>query len=101
MDIIITDGLSPLGNPCGIILPFTQNGGANTGPPHFPGFGNNYPLRGMKGDQYEGGVRVPTLYLYPRLPESTKGTQRDFLIHITDWLPTLKSFAWSEDQICK
>ena len=101
MDIIRTEGLFPLGNACDIILSFTQNGGANTGPPHFPGFKNNYLLRGIKGNQYQGGVRVPALYLDPRLPESTKGTERDFLIHITDWLPTLKSSAWSDEQICK
>lgn len=52
-------------------------------------------------DPYEGGVKVPTIYFDPRLPESTKGTSRDFLMHITDWLPTFLGFAYFEGNIGK
>ncbi len=48
--------------------------------------GNNFPLRGWKGDLYEGGIRVPALINWPGQLEP--GTI-DMPIHITDWLPTI------------
>ncbi|XP_067949396.1 arylsulfatase B-like [Watersipora subatra] len=51
-------------------------------------YANNYPLRSGKGTFAEGGVRVPTIYYDPRLHPQTRGTKRDFLMHVTDWLPT-------------
>lgn len=52
--------------------------------------GRNLPLRGQKGDVYEGGIRVPTVvwgphFFVPRI-ESTP-------VQIVDWLPTLCHFA--------
>ena len=41
----------------------------------------------------EGGVRVPTIYYDPRLHPSTRGTTRNFLVHVTDWLPTFVQLA--------
>ena len=48
--------------------------------------GNNYPLRGWKGQLYEGGIRVPALInwagqLEPGVIDSP--------VHVSDWLPTL------------
>jgi arylsulfatase A-like enzyme len=48
--------------------------------------GNNLPLRGWKGQVYEGGIRVPALanwkgVLKPGTVESP--------VHIVDWMPTL------------
>ncbi|XP_067929163.1 arylsulfatase B-like [Watersipora subatra] len=57
--------------------------------------GNNYPLRNGKVTPYEGGVRSPTIYVDPRLSRSVRGSDRDFLMHITDWLPTFLSLAHS------
>lgn len=48
--------------------------------------GNNFPLRGWKGQLYEGGIRVPALVNWPGQLEP--GVAK-FPIHVTDWLPTL------------
>lgn len=48
--------------------------------------GDNRPLRGWKGDLYEGGIRVPALANWPGvLPAGA----RDAPVHIVDWMPTL------------
>ncbi len=48
--------------------------------------GNNRPLRGGKGDLYEGGIRVPTVANWPgRL----RPGRCDVPLHIVDWMPTL------------
>ena len=53
--------------------------------------GNNAPLRGKKGDLYEGGIRVPTIVSWPgRLAAGAKCTTP---IHVTDWMPTFCSLA--------
>jgi len=47
--------------------------------------GNNYPLRGWKGDLYEGGIRVPAFVNWPgRLQPGII----DAPVHISDWFPT-------------
>jgi arylsulfatase A-like enzyme len=43
----------------------------------------------MKGQLWEGGVRVHALVRSPFLPEEMRGTSYDGLFHVTDWLPTL------------
>lgn len=49
--------------------------------------GNNRPLRGWKGDLYEGGIRVPAFINWPgRIPA---GQVFETPTHIVDWLPTL------------
>jgi len=47
--------------------------------------GNNHPLRGQKGDVYEGGTRVPTLVFWPG---HAKPGQVSSPVQITDWMPT-------------
>ena len=55
--------------------------------------GNNYPLRGWKGDLYEGGIRVPAFVNWPgRLNSGAI----DFPVHISDWLPTLCELIGTE-----
>lgn len=45
------------------------------------------PLRGLKGDLYEGGVRVPLIVRWPgRVPA---GTTSDLVTGFEDWIPTL------------
>ncbi len=52
--------------------------------------GNNLPLRGKKGDVYEGGTRVPTLVSWPgRVRAGRQATP----VHITDWMPTFCGLA--------
>jgi len=52
--------------------------------------GNNLPLRGKKGDVYEGGTRVPTIVSWPgRIRAGKRATP----VHITDWMPTFSGLA--------
>ena len=48
--------------------------------------GNNFPLRGWKGDLYEGGIRVPAFISWP---EKIQPGLLEMPIHVADWLPTL------------
>ncbi len=52
--------------------------------------GNNNPLRGQKGDVYEGGTRVPTLVSWPG---RVKPGRVETPVQITDWMPTLCSLT--------
>ncbi len=52
--------------------------------------GNNHPLRGRKGDVYEGGTRVPTIVSWPsRVKAGTVSNP----VQITDWMPTFCSLS--------
>ncbi|MEY4939541.1 MAG: Arylsulfatase [Verrucomicrobiota bacterium] len=52
--------------------------------------GNNAPLRGQKGDVFEGGIRVPTVLSWPgKLP----ARKVEAPCHISDWMPTLCALA--------
>lgn len=58
--------------------------------------GNNKPLRGQKGDLYEGGIRVPCVVNWAGKLKPAKVEQP---VQITDWMPTfcaLAGFAGSE-----
>ena len=55
--------------------------------------GNNFPLRGWKGDLYEGGIRVPAFVNWPA--KIDKGVL-DMPVHIADWLPTLYNVSGGE-----
>jgi arylsulfatase A-like enzyme len=48
--------------------------------------GDNRPLRGWKGEVYEGGIRVPALANWPGV---LKSGQTNAPVHIVDWMPTL------------
>ena len=52
--------------------------------------GNNLPLRGIKGDVYEGGIRVPTMVSWPGKIEAGHVSDP---VQITDWMPTLCALA--------
>ncbi|MDA1164159.1 MAG: sulfatase-like hydrolase/transferase [Planctomycetota bacterium] len=52
--------------------------------------GNNRPLKGRKGDIYEGGTRVPTIVSWP---QRVKPGQVTSPVQITDWMPTFCSLA--------
>jgi len=53
--------------------------------------GNNLPLRGKKGDLYEGGIRVPTIARWTGKIEA--GTSAETPLHVVDWMPTLCGLA--------
>jgi arylsulfatase A-like enzyme len=48
--------------------------------------GDNLPLRGKKGDVYEGGIRTPAFAFWPK---RLQPGHRDTPMHVTDWMPTL------------
>lgn len=52
--------------------------------------GDNRPLRGWKGEVYEGGIRVPALARWPGV--LTPGSLAR-PVHIVDWMPTLCSLV--------
>ena len=85
-----------------IIIFIGDNGGDIPGfgpPPRDPppfGCGNNYPLRGFKGTNWEGGVRTPGFIHSPLL--ATQGAVSHEMIHITDWLPTLYRLAGASQE---
>ena len=47
--------------------------------------GNNYPLRGAKYSELEGGIRATTFISGGYLPESRRGQKEYGLVHIADW----------------
>ena len=57
--------------------------------------GNNKPLRGQKGDVYEGGTRVPTLVSWPG---KAKPGRVQSPVQIIDWMPTFCSLAGYKPQ---
>lgn len=79
-----------------LVIFFSDNGGyptARNDDPKYPGKyrsgpvgGCNEPLRGMKTELYEGGIRTAALANWPgRLPRGTLRAP----IHVADWMPTL------------
>jgi len=48
--------------------------------------GDNRPLRGWKGDCYEGAIRVPAFVNWPNV---ISPGETDLPVHIVDWMPTL------------
>lgn len=52
--------------------------------------GSNTPLRGEKGQLYEGGIRVPCIVSWPG---TLKPGKVDAPMHIADWMPTFCALA--------
>eukprot|EP01060_Flectonema_neradi_P006911 TRINITY_DN14771_c0_g1_i2.p1 TRINITY_DN14771_c0_g1~~TRINITY_DN14771_c0_g1_i2.p1 ORF type:complete len:565 (+),score=100.87 TRINITY_DN14771_c0_g1_i2:116-1810(+) len=65
---------------------------------------SNYPLRGRKRTNWEGGIRVPAFIkgTSSGIGSLPKGTKFNELMHVTDWLPTLiKGMLGAETEGCK
>jgi len=84
----VTDALKAKGMWNDTLVIWTNDNGS----PIFVG-GSNHPLRGGKGTNWEGGVRVPTFVTGGYLPESQRGRSHDGLIHISDWHSTIVKLA--------
>eukprot|EP00729_Bicosta_minor_P013737 gene13737-16815_t len=52
------------------------------------GSGINYPLRGEKRTNYDGGMRVTAFVSGGLIPQALRGTSNDIRFHIVDWYPT-------------
>jgi arylsulfatase A-like enzyme len=50
------------------------------------GFSSNAPLRGGKGEMFEGGMRVPAFINWPA---KLKPRRLETPMHVVDWMPTL------------
>ena len=67
-----------------LIIFCSDNGGVNRA-------GSNGPLRGQKGQLYEGGVRVPAVALWPGVVKAGAVVKEP--LHIVDMYPTLIKLA--------
>ena len=55
--------------------------------------GSNDPLRGGKGSLWDGGYRVPGFIGGGLIPDASRGTHLDGVIHISDVSATFSPFA--------
>ncbi|MCG8621614.1 MAG: sulfatase-like hydrolase/transferase, partial [Proteobacteria bacterium] len=55
--------------------------------------GNNYPLKGLKASDWQGGVRVNAFISGGYLPKDMRGTMTDEYIHLADWYATFSNLA--------
>jgi len=51
--------------------------------------GSNWPLRGEKHTNWEGGVRVAAFISGGFLPSVVRGSTSNIVVHIADWYPTI------------
>jgi len=54
---------------------------------------NNWPLRGGKYSQYEGGIRVNAFISGGFLPPAVRGTKLNAMVHVVDWYATFAGLA--------
>ena len=54
---------------------------------------NNFPLRGGKYSNFQGGIRVNAFVSGGYLPEKMRGQKTDGYIHLADWYATLCGLA--------
>jgi arylsulfatase A-like enzyme len=69
------------------IIFFTSDNGAAESSQTWKMFESNAPLRGVKRDPYEGGIRVPMIVRYPS--KIAQGETSDLPWYFADVLPTL------------
>ena len=68
------------------LLVFSSDNGA-------PGSGSNFPLRGYKLSNFEGGTRTPAFVSGGLLPAAVRGKPADGLAGIYDWSATFYALA--------
>mmetsp|Transcript_61207 Transcript_61207/g.108908 ORF Transcript_61207/g.108908 Transcript_61207/m.108908 type:complete len:546 (+) Transcript_61207:157-1794(+) len=59
--------------------------------------GNNYPLKGGKRSNWEGGIRVNAFVTGGLLPENVRGTKQTGLMAAWDWFATITGLAGVKD----
>ena len=87
----VTDALHARGVFDKTLIFFTADNGGNSGYSKFAG--NNYPHRGGKSSDFEGGVRVSAFVSGGALPASLRGAKRTGLMHVADLHATLCGLA--------
>ena len=73
------------------LLVFTSDNGGNQAGVRIGA--SNWPLRGAKGEIWEGGVRVPAFIWGGKNVGVPAGVNSTDLVHIMDWMPTLLNVA--------
>jgi arylsulfatase B/arylsulfatase I/J len=93
----ITTALTEKGMLADTVIAFQSDNGAERFTPYPQGenFGSNYPLRGIKRQLFEGGIRVPAMVYAGKnfrhiIPSGIINTN---LFSVTDWLPTFVTLA--------
>ncbi|KAH6925397.1 hypothetical protein HPB50_004524 [Hyalomma asiaticum] len=76
-----------------IVVFASDNGGAPMKDSVASNAGSNWPLRGVKENVWEGGVRTPAVFWYGRLSDRLPLPPSQQMIHITDWAPTFYAAA--------
>lgn len=69
-----------------LLVVSSDNGGYLSG-------ANNYPLKGTKGSDWQGGVRVNAFVSGGFLPAAMRGKKTEGYIHLADWYATLSGLA--------
>jgi arylsulfatase len=82
----ILDTLEELGIAENTLIVFTSDNGATYLGPMAKFFDSVGELRGLKGQTWEGGIRVPALIRYPGVKA---GSVSDMVSGFEDWLPTI------------
>ena len=91
----ILDVLRETGLDRDTIVFFTSDNGPHREGGHNPDFfDSNGPLRGIKRDLYEGGIRVPFVVRWPG--KIRPGTTSDQVVAFWDFLPTAATLAGTE-----
>ena len=65
----------------------------NGGGTHLNAAANNYPLKGGKFNDWEGGVRTNAFISGGFVPDENRGSSFNGVIHISDWYATLSDLA--------
>ena len=78
-----------------IVLFFSDNGGAA----YASGGADNAPLRGGKGEAFEGGIRVISLLRYPE--QVAAGSKLEQIMTVMDVFPTLAAAAGVETGVTR
>ncbi|CAE8657425.1 unnamed protein product [Polarella glacialis] len=75
------------------LVVFTSDNG---GPVYVPGSANNYPLKGGKYSDWEGGVRTNAFMSGGFIPQALRGTKFSGVVSIADWYGTFCELAGVE-----
>nr|XP_054928915.1 arylsulfatase B-like [Dermacentor andersoni] len=76
-----------------VVVFASDNGAAPLSSQSVSNAGNNFPLRGAKGDVWEGGVRTPAVFWYGRRSGRLPRPPSQHVMHIVDWAPTFYAAA--------
>jgi len=71
-----------------LIVYTADNGGVESG--------NNYPLRGEKHSNWDGGMRTAAFVSGGLIPAAIRGTNSSVVMHIVDWYPTFSHLAGAD-----